>query len=302
MQLSLKDITKSFDKKTVLKGISFDVQSGQAFGLLGRNGAGKTTTIRIIMQFFHADGGQVTINGKDLKDSKVRFGYMPEERGLYPKIKIFDQLVYLGELSGQDKTAVKENVYSLLKKVKLESYANKKLKVLSKGNQQKIQLVATLISDPDIIILDEPFSGLDPVNSILLEDIIREEIDKGKIVMFSGHQLNYIEKCCDDVAIINDGKIVISGNINKIKDEYSRDMIDIRTSEYGSLGELLQHSNYVSSFENNEQNFKVKLKNEIMKKDLFFEIANQNIDVDNFSVHRPDLNDIFVEYTKEINE
>ncbi len=302
MQLSLKDITKSFDKKTVLKGISFDVQSGQAFGLLGRNGAGKTTTIRIIMQFFHADGGQVTINGKDLKDSKVRFGYMPEERGLYPKIKIFDQLVYLGELSGQDKTTVKENVYSLLKKVKLESYANKKLKVLSKGNQQKIQLVATLVSDPDIIILDEPFSGLDPVNSILLEDIIREEIDKGKIVMFSGHQLNYIEKCCDDVAIINDGKIVLSGNINKIKDEYSRDMIDIRTSEYGSLGELLQHSNYVSSFENNEENFKVKLKNEIMKKDLFFEIANQNIDVDNFSVHRPDLNDIFVEYTKEINE
>lgn len=302
MKLSLKDITKSFDKKTVLKGISFDVQSGQAFGLLGRNGAGKTTTIRIIMQFFHADGGQVTINGKDLKDSKVRFGYMPEERGLYPKIKIFDQLVYLGELAGQDKTAVKENVYSLLKKVKLESYANKKLKVLSKGNQQKIQLVATLVSDPDIIILDEPFSGLDPVNSILLEDIIREEIDKGKIVMFSGHQLNYIEKCCDDVAIINDGKIVLSGNINKIKDEYSRDMIDIRTSEYGSLGELLQHSNYVSSFENNEENFKVKLKNEIMKKDLFFEIANQNIDVDNFSVHRPDLNDIFVEYTKEINE
>lgn len=302
MKLSLKDITKSFDKKIVLKGISFDVQSGQAFGLLGRNGAGKTTTIRIIMQFFHADGGQVTINGKDLKDSKVRFGYMPEERGLYPKIKIFDQLVYLGELSGQDKTTVKENVYSLLKKVKLESYANKKLKVLSKGNQQKIQLVATLVSDPDIIILDEPFSGLDPVNSILLEDIIREEIDKGKIVMFSGHQLNYIEKCCDDVAIINDGKIVLSGNINKIKDEYSRDMIDIKTSEYGSLGELLQHSNYVSSFENNEENFKVKLKNEIMKKDLFFEIANQNIDVDNFSVHRPDLNDIFVEYTKEINE
>lgn len=302
MKLSLKDITKSFDKKTVLKGISFDVQSGQAFGLLGRNGAGKTTTIRIIMQFFHADSGQVTINGKDLKDSKVRFGYMPEERGLYPKIKIFDQLVYLGELSGQDKTTVKENVYSLLKKVKLESYANKKLKVLSKGNQQKIQLVATLVSDPDIIILDEPFSGLDPVNSILLEDIIREEIDKGKIVMFSGHQLNYIEKCCDDVAIINDGKIVLSGNINKIKDEYSRDIIDIRTSEYGSLGELLQHSNYVSSFENNEENFKVKLKNEIMKKDLFFEIANQNIDVDNFSVHRPNLNDIFVEYTKEINE
>ena len=302
MKLSLKDITKSFDKKTVLKGISFDVQSGQAFGLLGRNGAGKTTTIRIIMQFFHADGGQVTINGKDLKDSKVRFGYMPEERGLYPKIKIFDQLVYLGELSGQDKTTVKENVYSLLKKVKLESYANKKLKVLSKGNQQKIQLVATLVSDPDIIILDEPFSGLDPVNSILLEDIIREEIDKGKIVMFSGHQLNYIEKCCDDVAIINDGKIVLSGNINKIKDEYSRDIIDIRTSEYGSLGELLQHSNYVSSFENNEENFKVKLKNEIMKKDLFFEIANQNIDIDNFSVHRPNLNDIFVEYTKEINE
>lgn len=302
MKLSLKDITKSFDKKTVLKGISFDVQSGQAFGLLGRNGAGKTTTIRIIMQFFHADSGQVTINGKDLKDSKVRFGYMPEERGLYPKIKIFDQLVYLGELSSQDKTTVKENVYSLLKKVKLESYANKKLKVLSKGNQQKIQLVATLVSDPDIIILDEPFSGLDPVNSILLEDIIREEIDKGKIVMFSGHQLNYIEKCCDDVAIINDGKIVLSGNINKIKDEYSRDIIDIRTSEYGSLGELLQHSNYVSSFENNEENFKVKLKNEIMKKDLFFEIANQNIDVDNFSVHRPNLNDIFVEYTKEINE
>ncbi|MDO5014465.1 MAG: ATP-binding cassette domain-containing protein [Clostridia bacterium] len=299
MQLNVNNVTKSFGEKEVLKGISFEAQSGRALGLLGRNGAGKTTTIRIIMKFFHADSGSVTIDGEDFKKSHVRFGYMPEERGLYPKLKIHDQLMYLAELSGLNEKQAKENVDILLKKVQLEQYANKKLKVLSKGNQQKIQLVATLVTNPDIIILDEPFSGLDPVNSILLENIIKEEIDKGKIVLFSGHQLNYIEKTCDDIAIINDGKIVLSGDIQKIKYAYSRDRIDIYSKEYGSLGELLANSNYVSEFNNDDEQFAVWLKDPIMKNDLFKEIASNNIDIDNFGIHQPTLNEIFVEYTKE---
>ena len=194
MILELKNIDKSFGDKEVLKGVSFTAEGGKAFGLLGRNGAGKTTSIRILMNVFPANSGEVLIDGKPIDYGKIGIGYLPEERGLYPKKLIIDQLVYFAELKGMNtKDAVKAVDY-WLDRLGMTEYRNKRLDTLSKGNQQKIQLITALAHDPDIVILDEPFSGLDPVNAMLLKDVVKEQIAKGKIVLFSSHQMSYIEE------------------------------------------------------------------------------------------------------------
>ena len=192
MRLELKNIDKSFGSKEVLKGVSFSVEGGKAFGLLGRNGAGKTTTIRILMNVFPANRGEILLDGKPIDYDDIGIGYLPEERGLYPKKVILDQLVYFAELKGMSaKNAVKA-VDDWLARLGMTEYRNKRLDTLSKGNQQKIQLITALAHDPHIVILDEPFSGLDPVNAMLLKDVVKEQIAKGKIVLFSSHQMSYI--------------------------------------------------------------------------------------------------------------
>ena len=189
MILELKSIEKSFGEKQVLRGISFSAEGGRAFGLLGRNGAGKTTAIRILMGVFPADGGEVLLDGKPIDYRRVGIGYLPEERGLYPKKIILDQLVYFAELKGMKKKDAVEAIDRWLDRLGMREYRNKRLDTLSKGNQQKIQLITALAHDPDIVILDEPFSGLDPVNAMLLKDVVREEIARGKVVLFSSHQM-----------------------------------------------------------------------------------------------------------------
>ena len=176
MVLEMKDINKSFGAKEVLKGVSFRAEGGSAFGLLGRNGAGKTTSIRILMDVFPADSGQVLLDGKPVDYSKIGLGYLPEERGLYPKKLIGEQLVYLARLKGMGKKAAEQAVDFWLKRLGMEEHKNKRLDTLSKGNQQKIQLITALAHDPEIIVLDEPFSGLDPVNAQLLKDVVKEQI------------------------------------------------------------------------------------------------------------------------------
>ena len=229
MILQLKNIDKSFGDKEVLKGVSFTAEGGKAFGLLGRNGAGKTTSIRILMNVFPANGGEVLVDGKPIDYNNIGIGYLPEERGLYPKKLIIDQLVYFAELKGMSaKDAVKAVDY-WLGRLGMSEYRNKKLDTLSKGNQQKIQLITALAHDPDIVILDEPFSGLDPVNAMLLKDVVKEQISKGKIVLFSSHQMSYIEEFCDSIAIINAGKVAISGYLHEIKRTYPRDKIVVST-------------------------------------------------------------------------
>ena len=193
MILELKQIEKSFGEKKVLTGVSFRAEGGKAFGLLGRNGAGKTTSIRILMDVFPADSGAVLVDGKPIDYHKVGIGYLPEERGLYPKKPIIDQLTYFAELKGMGRKDAVKAVDYWLERLGMMEYRNKRLDTLSIGNQQKIQLVTALAHDPDIVILDEPFSGLDPVNAMLLKDVVREQIGKGKIVLFSSHQMSYIE-------------------------------------------------------------------------------------------------------------
>ena len=201
MILEANGLKKSFDGNEVLHGVSFSISSGKALGLLGRNGAGKTTTIRILMDVFKANEGSITIDGKPFKASDYKIGYLPEERGLYPKKRVDEQLLYLAALRGLSKNEAKANLKKWLKRLNIEEYEKRKLDTLSKGNQQKVQLAQTLMCDPDIVILDEPFSGLDPVNSQVLKEVVMELIQNGKLVIFSSHQMNYVEEFCESIVM-----------------------------------------------------------------------------------------------------
>ena len=301
MELAISNIVKTFGDKRVLEGISLKAEGGKAVGLLGRNGAGKTTTIRIIMGVFPPDSGSVKLDGKPFERNKVKIGYLPEERGLYPKKKIGEQLQYLGELRGMDKKAAKASYSALLERLELAEYAEKKLETLSKGNQQKIQLAATLMTDPDIVIFDEPFSGLDPVNAMLLEELVKEQIDKGKIVLFSSHQMNYVEQFCDDVAILNGGQIVLSGNIRQIKRGYDRKDV-IVTGEHPEqiVSYVSEHfAQMITNAVVEDAAARISLKEAADKAKLFSALSDAGIDMDGLMVYEPSLNDIFVEYTGE---
>ena len=291
MILELKNIDKSFGEKEVLKGVSFTAEGGKAFGLLGRNGAGKTTSIRILMNVFPANSGEVLIDGKPIDYDKIGIGYLPEERGLYPKKLIIDQLVYFAELKGMSaKDAVKAVDY-WLGRLGMSEYRNKRLDTLSKGNQQKIQLITALAHDPDIVILDEPFSGLDPVNAMLLKDVVKEQIAKGKIVLFSSHQMSYIEEFCDSIAIINAGKVAISGDLHEIKRTYPRDKIVVSTQAsekiMADLGDICT--------EREDGTLLIQLASPDEKQSMMKRLV-ESYDIDEVKVFEPSLNDIFVEY------
>ena len=225
MKLEVKELRKTFEENEVLHGISFSVESGKALGLLGRNGAGKTTTIRILMDVFKANSGEILMDGRNFNPKDFQIGYLPEERGLYPKKKVMEQIVYLATLRGMTKKEAKESTRKWLNRLGVSEYENRKLETLSKGNQQKVQLAQTLVCNPDIIILDEPFSGLDPVNSQILKDVVNELIAENKLVIFSSHQMSYVEEFCDEIAIINKGEIVLSGNLKNIKKDFGKNRL-----------------------------------------------------------------------------
>lgn len=289
--LELKNIEKSFGSKQVLTGVSFKAEGGKAFGLLGRNGAGKTTSIRILMNVFPADGGEVLIDGRPVDYSRVQIGYLPEERGLYPKKVIVDQLAYFAELKGMSHKAAVKSVDAWLERLGMAEYRNKRLDTLSKGNQQKIQLITALAHNPDIIILDEPFSGLDPVNAMLLKDVVKEQIAQNKVVLFSSHQMSYIEEFCDSIAILNSGKAALSGELHDIKRSYVRDRLIVRTespdrikSDFSGVCTELEDGSLLIRLAAPEE------KQGMMKRLV------ENYDIDEVKVFEPSLNDIFVEY------
>lgn len=296
MRLELKNITKSFGEKEVLKGISFSAESGKAFGLLGRNGAGKTTTIRILMDVFSADSGEVSIDGKPVDYTTIRIGYLPEERGLYPKKKILDQLIYFARLHGMNRQDAVKSIDYWLGRLEMTEYRNKRLDTLSKGNQQKIQLVTALAHDPQIVILDEPFSGLDPVNAMLLKDVVKEEIVKGKIVLFSSHQMNYIEEFCDSIAILNGGKIVLQGDIYGIKHNYVRDKLIVRSKDADKIMEVLGSC----CLKKGTEELLIQMDRAEDKQNMMKRLA-EDYDIDEIKVFEPSLNDIFVEYAGDQN-
>ena len=291
MVLELKSIDKSFGEKEVLKGVSFTAEGGKAFGLLGRNGAGKTTSIRILMNVFPANGGEVLIDGKPIDYDKIGIGYLPEERGLSPKKLIIDQLVYFAELKGMSAKDATKAVDYWLSRLGMSEYRNKRLDTLSKGNQQKIQLITALAHDPDIVILDEPFSGLDPVNAMLLKDVVKEQIAKGKIVLFSSHQMSYIEEFCDSIAIINAGKVAISGDLHEIKRAYPRDKLVVSTV----APEKLMADLGDSCTKREDGTLLIQLATPDEKQSMMKRLV-ESYDIDEVKVFEPSLNDIFVEY------
>ena len=298
MKLEVKNIRKSFSGNEVLHGISFSVESGKALGLLGRNGAGKTTTIRILMDVFRCDSGEILIDGKPFMPKNHQIGYLPEERGLYPKKKVTEQIIYLASLRGISKKEAKENTLKWLKRLGIEEYANRKLDTLSKGNQQKVQLAQTLVCNPEIIVLDEPFSGLDPVNAQILKDVVNELIQNNKIVIFSSHQMSYVEEFCEDIAIINKGNIALSGNLKDIKKDFGKNRLILSASNY-SLEELKkiceeQLANLVNIYEVKKDFLILELCENTTKNNLLKHILTTDIDIEKFAIYEPTLTDIFV--------
>lgn len=295
MTLEMKNICKSFGEKQVLKNVSLTAEGGKAFGLLGRNGAGKTTSIRILMDVFPANSGEILFDGKPIDYNSVKFGYLPEERGLYPKKRIIDQLVYFAELKGLKKNDAVKAVDYWLERLNMQEYRNKRLDTLSKGNQQKIQLITALAHNPQIIILDEPFSGLDPVNAMLLKDVVKEEIEKGKIVFFSSHQMNYIEEFCNDIAILNNGSVAVSGNLKSIKHNYPRNKLIIRSDHYDKI---ISEYNAVL---NKDNSLFITLSSPEEKQSVMVQLT-EKYNLDEIKVFEPTLNDIFVEYASDKRE
>lgn len=299
MRLEVKDLSKSFGEKEVLHGLSFSVESGRALGLLGRNGAGKTTTIRILMDVFKANKGQITLDGKPFVPKENQIGYLPEERGLYPKKKVGEQLIYLARLRGMGTKEARENAGKWLKRLEVDEYFERKLETLSKGNQQKVQLAQTLVCNPELVILDEPFSGLDPVNSQILKDVIQEVIAQGKMVIFSSHQMGYVEEFCEDIVIIHRGDVVLSGDLKEIKREkgQGRLVVSCLDMNENQLAEVLKEK--FSDLVRVERVLRDKVivcaDSAKVKRQMLERMLELNMELEAFGLYEPSLNDIFVE-------
>ena len=307
MKLEVRDLHKSFGEKEVLKGISFSIESGKALGLLGRNGAGKTTTIRILMDVFRANSGDIFMNDNKFVPKNFKIGYLPEERGLYPKRTVTEQMTYLARLRGATKKEALKSTEKWLNRLEISEYKDKLLETLSKGNQQKVQLAATLVSDPDIVILDEPFSGLDPVNSQILQDVVNELIEIGKIVIFSSHQMSYVEEFCKDIVIINNGEVVLSGDLMEIKREFGNNQIvisgkDIDTDEMTEFVKT-KMSDIVECTGISRDCVIVKLINNSTKKDILKRLCEfDDFELEHLEDYKPSLNEIFVAKVGEQHE
>ncbi|EHR33343.1 ABC transporter ATP-binding protein [Helcococcus kunzii] len=297
MKLELKNINKSFGKTQILHDVSFEVVSGKAMGFLGRNGAGKTTTIRTLMDVFRPDSGEFLLDGKPFNRNEYKIGYLPEERGMYQNIKLLDQLIYFGELKGMTAKDAKESAVKWLERLELSEYANKKLETLSKGNQQKIQILQAVINDPDIVVFDEPFSGLDPVNSMVLKDIINEFISKNRVVIFSSHQMSYVEEFCDDITFIKKGKIVLTGSLDEEKARLGKDKYLLITDENSTT--TLDNIDEIISITQLKSGVILEVREGINSNDLLKALLDSNINVIKFEPYRPSLEEIFINLDRE---
>lgn len=295
MKLELKKITKSFSGKPILHDVSFTVENGKPLGFLGRNGAGKTTTIRILMDIFGADSGEILMNGKPFNRKDYRIGYLPEERGMYQKVKILDQLVYFGELKGLSKELATERSLKLLESFELLEYKDKLLETLSKGNQQKVQIMQVFLDDPDIVILDEPFSGLDPVNANLLKKVIVDFIGEDKILIFSSHQMSHVENLCKDVAFIKKGTITKESSLASLKSEYTKNKYELKTSD--DIDSILEKLGI--NFNKKYNIYKVETEdiNKLVK-----DLLNKDIELEYFKPLDISLEEIFIRLDGGQNE
>ncbi len=303
MGLIVSNLTKKYGDKIVLDNLSFEMPEPGVYALLGTNGAGKTTALRMILGILAKDGGTVTYNGKPLSAETCNIGYLAEERGLYPKYPLRDQLMYFAQLKGVDSKTASERIVKWSKRLGADEYifppqlrgkAKKPFNAdqLSKGNQQKIQFIAALISDPEFIVLDEPLSGLDPVNTDLFKDVINEEIAKGKYLIMSSHQMATVEEFCTDITILDRSKPVLQGHLGRIKKERGRTNLLLKTEQDASAF-IAKHD--CTLIKNNEFTYELKVKDDDHANRLLYDLISSKITVVTFDLREPSLHEIFVD-------
>jgi ABC-2 type transport system ATP-binding protein len=290
--LDVQQIVKSFDSVQAVKGLSFSVEKGQVFGLLGPNGAGKTTTIRMIMQIFLPDSGTIRIFGQSLEPSLTdRIGYMPEERGLYKKMKVIDAVIFFSELKGAAPKTVRQEASRWLKKLDLAAWADKRVEELSKGMQQKIQFICTVLHKPELIILDEPFSGLDPVNVNMLKDVMLELKDAGTTIIFSTHQMEQVEKLCDAICLINKGEVVLSGALSEAKAKFGKGRVQM---QYEGKAAFLKDKSLVASYDDYGKYVEISPAAHVSPQDILKQAVMETT-ITRFEIAEPSLNEIFIQ-------
>ena len=300
MKLQVKNVNKSFGTKQVLTDVSFDVTSGKAMGFLGRNGAGKTTTFRALMDVFKPDSGEFLIDGQPFSRHDYRVGYLPEERGMYAKVSIVDQLAYFGQLKQMSHSEAKQAAQYWVHRLELAEYEKKTLDHLSKGNQQKIQIAQAVISDPEILILDEPFSGLDPVNAQVLKELIREYIDAGKIVVFSSHEMTYVEEFCDEITLIDQGSIVLSEDLNALKRKLGKNRVRINLLDT-SIEQAMEQLAVLEgvSLMKDRRSVIAHIHDEQPAEFVLKQLVAQDFRISEFSYYKPSLEQIFIQTVGE---
>ena len=292
MGLKLENVSKKFVGKQAVDNISFEVDKPGVFGLLGTNGAGKTTTIRMLLGIIKKDTGEITWNGKKVERKSVNFGYLPEERGVYPKTKIYDQLMYFAKLKGMNQKDADAAIKKWAKVLKVEEYIPMPAEKLSKGNQQKIQFMTAIIHDPELVVLDEPFSGLDPVNTEILKNVIIDLVKMGKYIIMSSHQMASIEEFCTDILILNKGKTVLKGNLKEIKEGYKANRLELSTDK--NIDEYIKEFGMEIEFSKNNE-YSIKIDSEEKAHQLLEKLVTNHVEVDKFEIKKPTLNDIFIE-------
>lgn len=297
MALSVENVSKKFGEKLVVDNISFEAGEPGVFGLLGTNGAGKTTTIRMILNIVKKDSGVIKWNNKPIAEEIRGFGYLPEERGLYPKVKVSEQLMYFARLRGMNQDRAKKEIGNWLERLEAAQYINMPAEKLSKGNQQKIQFIASIIHDPELIFMDEPFSGLDPVNTDLFKSVIYELIGKNKIIIMSSHQMSTVEEFCRDIVILKDGATILKGNLKDIKHGYGRTNLIVNCS--GNIPELAAEEN-ITKYGQSATGFEFKITNEQQAYRLLEKILSKKLQLDKFEIREPSLHEIFIEKVGEV--
>lgn len=291
--LEVKNLSKFFGTLKAVDRATFEVPEGSIFGLIGRNGAGKTTTIRMMMNIYLPDEGEVILRGTKIgQEFKSKVGYLPEERGLYKKMKVLDTLLYFAEIKGKKGRDVQKQAEQYLKRFDLYDRRLSKVEDLSKGNQQKIQFISTVLHDPDFLILDEPFSGLDPINTNLLKEIILEMKNRGKVIIFSTHLMDFAEKMCDHVAMIDHGKIILNGALKDIKAKYAQRNVSL--AHEGDISFLKSHP-IIDKIEDFGNSTGIRVKEASQTQQLLKLLIDHNITVKKFDANDISLHEIFVE-------
>lgn len=299
MSLKVENISKKYGSFTAVENLSFEITQPGVFALLGTNGAGKTTSIRMILGMLAKDSGSVNWKGKEMKPAAENVGYLAEDRGLYPKYTVIDQINFFASLKGISKNQAKKETDYWFDRLKINEYRSKKADQLSKGNQQKVQLAAALIGDPELIIFDEPLSGLDPVNADLFKSVIREEMSKNKYIIMSSHQMNIIEEFCDNIIIMDKGKTVLSGNLNQIKKQGGRNNLLVKAD--GDFMGIAEECGLVMK-ENTPNGVCFRVKEEEQAHALMRKMLDAGIPPVKFELREPTLNEIFLERVGENNE